>query len=90
MARGDYVRILYRTGVGVAEEKVIARTAGASIEVDMPTAKTGKPLDPFVEVREVNKAGMAIRTCSFGTGDVVALISGHDEPKAPAKAGKKA
>lgn len=89
MSRGDYVRVLYRTGAGIAEEKVLARTAGATVATEVPTSKVGKAPDPFVTVMEMNKAGEAVRTVRFTTESVVGLIEGHDEPAVATKRAAK-
>jgi hypothetical protein len=75
MARGDYAEITYRTGAGVAKEKISATRVGSSVEVNVP----GKASDPFVEVLENDKNGTPIRTARFGKTDVVAIIEGHDD-----------
>lgn len=77
MARGDYVRIIYRTGVGIAEHLVTAMTVGANVETEMPQKNA---TSPFVEVREMNKAGDPVRTARFAASDVVGLVEGHNEP----------
>lgn len=77
MARGDYVKVIYRTGVGTADHLVTATTVGSSVEVELPGKNA---TNPFVEVIERNKGNEPVRTVRFAAGDVVALIEGHNEP----------
>jgi hypothetical protein len=77
VARGDWVKVIYRTGVGTAEHLVTATSVGSMVETEMPAKNATAP---FVEVREMNKAGDPVRTARFAAADVVGLIEGHNEP----------
>lgn len=83
MARGDYFRVLYRTGAETAsEEKISARAAGSSVFVSGTDAR-----DPFLIVTEENRAKEAVRTARFTKEHVIAVIEGHETvpSKAPTK-----
>jgi len=73
MARGDYVKVTYRTGAGTESTTIQARTAGSSVAVSGTDARS-----EFVTVEELDKTGRnAIRTARFAKGEVVAIIEGH-------------
>lgn len=74
MARGDYFRVIYRTGAQTAsEEKIGARSIGSSVFVSGTDAR-----DPFLVITEENKAKVVIRTARFTKEHVVAVIEGHE------------
>lgn len=72
MARGSYVKIVYRTGAGTASEEIEAKTAGGDVFVTMPD-RNGL----FVIVEEANKAKVAIRTARFLASEVLSIVEGQ-------------
>lgn len=72
MARGNFARITYRTGAGVAVEEIEAKTAGGDVEITMP----GKN-DLFIEVQEINKAEKPVRTARFLASEVLSIVEGQ-------------
>ena len=74
MARGDYAIVKVRTPIGVDETKIRAEMVGGSVEVDMPR----KPTDLFVEVRETNQKGQAVRTARFLGPETLSVVEGHE------------
>jgi hypothetical protein len=72
MAKGDYVKVIYRTGVGVTDIEIIARGDGSKIDWDEPREK-----DRFVKIEVQKRAGEPIETYIFASADVVAIIEGH-------------
>ena len=73
MARGDYYRVSYAAGGGVALQEVItARKIGGHVLLDT----SGRD---FIFVREENKARDEVRVAAFAKGAVLAIVSGHED-----------
>lgn len=72
MARGSYVKIVYRTGAGTASEEIEAKTAGGNVVVSMPDRN-----GIFVMVEEINKAKDAVRTARFLATEVLSIVEGQ-------------
>lgn len=73
MARGDYVEVTYRTGVGTEKKRISARSVGAKVDVEEP-----RSADLFLVVKEINKADEAVEIARFAKGEVVAVLQGHE------------
>jgi hypothetical protein len=72
MARGSFVKVIYRTGAGVAVEEIEAMSAGADVEIRLPD-RGGL----FVTVAEVNQVGRAVRTARFLATEVLSIVEGQ-------------
>ena len=72
MARGDYVRVTYRTGVGTAQREVVAQTVGAHVRWAEP-----RKGDQFMSVDVIGQNGEAFEKNLFAAADVVMVMEGH-------------
>lgn len=72
MAKGDYVKVVYRTGVGTASQEVVVVTDGA----ERYWAKPGRG-DTFLEVTVNGRTGKTIQRHLFSLADVVAISEGR-------------
>lgn len=70
MARGDYINVTFKTGVGIAATKVIAGRAGS--EVAFTVDRT------WVIVEELDRSGKLIDKAQFAAGEVVSIVTGHE------------
>lgn len=82
MARGDLVRVTYRTPTGTGLETITATKDGAKVEVIEPRGN-----EPYLKIEEQNRNGVAQRTFLFAKGEVLAVVTGH-EPIARARKAK--
>lgn len=72
MAKGDYLKVTYRTGVGTEPVEIVARSDGQKLVWAVPRSS-----DRFLEVRVEGRTDKVAETYMFASADVVAIISGH-------------
>lgn len=72
MAKGDALKVTYRTGVGTETVEIVCRTDGYKLDWDAP-----KDRDRFLEVQVQGRTGKAVEIYLFASADVVAIVSGH-------------
>ena len=72
--KGDWVEIVIEAGDGAKTYEVVATRAGRRVEV---IARRG-----FVEVNEVTRGGVVVRTARFMSSRVLALVE-HPAPRRP-------
>ena len=72
MARGDYIKVVYKTGPTVGEVEIEAKGVGGSVKTPEPRRD-----DLFVVVEELARNGEPVLTARFAKSEVVALIGGH-------------
>lgn len=73
MAKGDFVRVTYKTGVGVETEMFSADANGRKFEV---TSEKQNNLN-WIFVREFTRGGTEVRKAQFRAEDVTAIR--HDQ-----------
>lgn len=71
MARGDYINVTFKTGVGIGATKVVASRAGA--EVAFTVDRT------WVIVEELDRSGKEINKAQFAASEVVSIVTGHEQ-----------
>ena len=72
MARGDYIEVTYKTGVGTEKKRIIAHSVGATVEMKGTSGR-----EEFVTVEELNKNGKVVHTGLFAKPEVVAITQGN-------------
>jgi len=70
--KGDYIKVVYRTGVGTDSAEIAARVDGYKLDWDEPRDK-----DRFMAVEVQNRNGVTVEKHLFASADVVAVIKGH-------------
>lgn len=83
MARGDYLEVRYKTGVGTELARFTASTIGATVVFEPPRER-----DLFIEVEVRNMNGLATEKAIFAKNDVVAIKTGHETLNNKPKAAK--
>lgn len=87
MAKGDYVKVTYRTGAGTDSSEIVARVDGYKLSWDEPRDK-----DRFMTVEVQNRNNGTVEKHLFASADVVAVSEGRKtkaemnaKPRAPRK-----
>lgn len=75
--KGDFVEVRFRTGTGLATEKIQATTDGADVDIIWPQRASER----FIKVETYNKSGKPVKVAAFADADVVAIITGHETIK---------
>ena len=79
--KGDWVEIVIDSGGSTKTYEVVATRAGRRVEV---VTRRG-----LVEVNEVTRSGVVVRTARFMSSRVLALVE-HPAPRRPGPGGQRA